>query len=86
MEPQNSLPLRIVLSLSPEDQAWMRRSQVSVPRFWDGHAVPPVTDDVLRIGGRQFTVRGRMWEHDGNGPILRLFMSGAHAESDTVFG
>jgi hypothetical protein len=78
--------LRIILEFSLEDQAWIRRSSTAVPRFWDGHTVAPVVDDVLRIGGRQFTVKGRMWEHDESGPALRLFLSSAHAESDTVFG
>ena len=78
--------LRIVLAFSPDDQAWLRRSSVVVPQFWEGHSVAPAVDDVLRIGGRQFTVKGRLWEHDGNGVVLRLFMSSAQAESDTVFG
>jgi hypothetical protein len=83
MDPQ---PLRIHLAFSPDDQAWIRRSSIVVPQFWEGHAVAPATDDVLRIGGRQFTVKGRMWEHDGSGTLLRLYLSSAHAESDTVFG
>ena len=77
--------LRIVLAFSADDLAWLRRSSITVPRFWAGHTVAPVTDDVLRIGGRQFTVKGRMWEHDGEGALLRVFLSSAHAESDTVF-
>jgi hypothetical protein len=79
-------PLRILLAFSMDDQAWIRRSSIVVPRFWDGHAVAPAIDDVLRIGGRQFTVKGRMWEQDANGTILRLYLSDAYAESDTVFG
>jgi hypothetical protein len=82
----NPQTLRIVLAFSPEDMAWLRRSQIAVPAFWDGHVVAPAVDDVLRIGGRQFTVKGRLWEHDGSGPLLRLFLSSAQAESDTVFG
>lgn len=78
--------LRISLGFSPDDQAWIRRSGIAVPRFWEGHAVAPLTDDVLRIGGRQFIVRGRIWEQGDEGPVLRLVLSGAHAESDTVFG
>ena len=46
----------------------------------------PAAGDALRIGGRQFVVQARVWEHDGGIPILRLFLSGGHAESDTVFG
>lgn len=83
MEQQN---LKIVLALSMDDQAWLRRSSIVVPKFWQGHSVPPMTGDVLRIGGRQFVVQGRVWEHDGNAPVLRLFLSSGHAESDTVFG
>jgi hypothetical protein len=79
-------PLRILLAFSPDDQAWLRRSKIVVPQFWDGHAVAPATEDVLRLGGRQFIVKGRMWEHDEAGTILRLYLSSAHAESDTVFG
>jgi len=37
-------------------------------------------------GGRQFIVQGRAWEHDGIAPVLRVFLSSGHAESDTVFG
>jgi hypothetical protein len=79
-------PLRIVLAFSSDDQAWIRRASIVVPQFWNGHNVAPAIADVLRIGGRQFTVKGRMWEQDGNGTILRLYLSGAYAESDTVFG
>jgi hypothetical protein len=82
----DQLPLRIVLAFSPDDQAWIRRSKIVVPQFFEGHTVAPATEDVLRIGGRQFTVSGRLWEHDGSGIILRLFLGSAHAESDTVFG
>jgi len=79
-------PLRVVLVFSVDDQAWIRRSSVVVPRFWEGHDIAPAVGDVLRIGGRQFTVKGRVWEHDGSGTILRLQLSDAYAESDTVFG
>jgi hypothetical protein len=78
---------RVVLSFAPDDQAWMRHAKVSVPRFWDGHGVAPQAGDLLRIGGRQFVVQGRAWEQDGDGVVaLRLFLSGSHAQSDTVFG
>ena len=83
MDQQN---LRIVLAFSADDQAWVRRSSVVVPKFWQGHTVAPISGDALRIGGRQFIVQGRVWEHDGNTPVLRLFLSSGHAESDTVFG
>lgn len=83
MNPDN---LRIVLSFSSDDQAWIRRSGIVVPKFWDGHGVLPAQGDVLRFGGRQFSVEARVWEHDGATPALRLFLGSAHAESDTVFG
>lgn len=79
-------PLRILLAFEPDDQAWIRRSSIVPPRFWDGHSVAPAIGDVLRFGGRQFTVKGRMWEQDATGTILRLYLSSAYAESDTVFG
>lgn len=78
--------LRIVISFSSDDQAWMRRSSLVVPRFWDGHGVAPAQGDVLRFGGRQFSVEARVWEHDGVSPVLRLFVGNAHAQSDTAFG
>ena len=78
--------LRTVLSFGPEDQAWIRQSKAVVPAFWQGHAVAPAQGDVVRIAGRQFVIQARVWEHDGESPVLRLFMSHAHAQSDTVFG
>ena len=42
--------------------------------------------DAIRIAGRQFIVRGRVWEHDGLSPALRLLLSDGGAESDTAFG
>lgn len=83
MDPHN---LRIVPTFSLDDQAWLRRSSISVPKYWSGHTVAPQTGDALRLGGRQFIVQGRAWEHDGVVPVLRLFLSSGHAESDTVFG
>ena len=83
MESQN---LHIRLAFSVDDSAWIRRSQVKVPNFFEGHGVAPQSGDALRIGGRQFIVQARVWEHDGNSPVLRLFLSNSHAESDTVFG
>ena len=78
--------LRIVMAFSADDQSWMRRSSITVPEFWQGHDIAPATGDVMRIGGRQFFIQGRVWEHDGNTPLLRLFISSGHAVSDTVFG
>lgn len=81
-----SQSLRIVLSFSPDDQAWIRRSSIAVPRFWAGHGVAPLAGDALRIGGRQFIIQARVWEHDAEGALLRLFVGDSHAHSDTVFG
>lgn len=82
MEP---LP-RIVMSFSPDDQAWLRRSQIAVPKFWAGHGTAPLAGDALRIGGRQFLIQARVWEADAEGPLLHLFIGSSHAQSDTVFG
>jgi hypothetical protein len=78
--------LTIALAFSPDDQAWIRRSKIEVPNFWSGHQIPPATGDVLRIGGRQFLIKGRLWEKEGAEVVLRLFLSSAYAQSDTVFG
>jgi hypothetical protein len=77
---------RILLAFTPEDLAWIRRSKQLVPKYWEGHGAPPLTGDVLRFGGRQFLIQGRAWEHDADGPLLRVFVGGSHAHSDTVFG
>ena len=78
--------VQIVLVFSAEDQAWIRRSGSAVPRFWDGHPVAPAQGDVVRIAGRQFVIEARVWEQEGETPVLRLFVGGAQAQSDTVFG
>lgn len=78
--------LRIVLGFSDEDQTWLRLSSISVPKFFEGHTEVPNAGDALRIGGRQFIVQARVWEHDGMQPALRLLLSSGHAASDTVFG
>ena len=83
MDPQQ---LRTLLVFTQDDQSWIRRTSVEVPRFWEGHAVDPAVGDVLRIGGRQFVIENRVWEYDGSGPLLRLFLSSGHAQSDTSFG
>ncbi len=77
--------LVVQLTFTTDDQAWIRRSSIVVPRFWDGHGAVPVVGDALRFGGRQFVVRGRIWEHDGQSPVLRVFLSSGGAESDTAF-
>ena len=79
-------PLRIALVFSVDDQAWIRRDGITVPKFWDGHTVAPALRDVVRLGGRQFTVHARVWEHDGASPVLRLYVGDSHAQSDTTFG
>jgi hypothetical protein len=79
----NNLAVR--LAFTTEDQAWIRRSSIEVPNFWGGHGQAPVVGDALRFGGRQFVVRGRVWEHDGQTPVLRVFLGSGGAESDTAF-
>lgn len=78
--------LRIVLEFNAEDRAWIRVTKVVVPTFWQGHLVPPARGDVVRVGGRQFVIEARVWEHDGTVPVLRLYLSSGHAQSDTSFG
>jgi len=82
----DSHALRIIPTFSTDDLAWIRVSHVTVPKFWSGHEVAPQVGDALRIGGRQFTIQARVWEHDGTVPTLRLMLGSGHAESDTVFG
>lgn len=79
-------PLRVQLTFTAEDQAWLRRSSITVPAFWDGHGSVPLVGDAIRLAGRQFEVRGRVWEHDGTSPVLRVVLSSGGAESDTAFG
>ena len=78
--------LRIAMTFNTDDQAWIRRSSITVPQFWQDHSVPPAQGDLIRLGGRQFLIQARVWEHDGELPVLRLFIGNAHAQSDTVFG
>jgi hypothetical protein len=82
----STTPLRTVLVFSAEDQAWIRRTPIAIPPFWDGHAVAPAKGDLVRLGGRQFLIRGRVWEHDAEGPVLKLYVGDAQAPSDTTFG
>lgn len=78
--------VRIILTFSPDDQVWLRQNKVVVPKFWDTHSIQPTQGDVIRIAGRQFLIQARVWEHDGQLPMLRIFVGNAHAHSDTVFG
>ena len=76
----------IVLTFPTDDQAWVRREGIAVPAFWQGHSTAPERGDVIRLGGRQFVVEARVWEHDGSAPVLRLYLGSGHAQSDTSFG
>jgi hypothetical protein len=78
--------IKITLVFTTDDQAWLRREGVAVPLFWQGHTVAPALGDVLRLGGRQFVIQARVWEHDGSVPVLRLYVGDGHAQSDTAFG
>ena len=77
--------VRIVPVFNADDQAWIRRTSAEVPRFWHGHSVAPALGDVLRVGGRQFVILARVWEQDGSGSLLRLYLGSGHALSDTTF-
>jgi hypothetical protein len=84
--PMSQQDLNIVLEFNAEDRAWIRISKVDVPKFWAGHNVPPALGDVVRLGGRQFVIEARVWEQDVATPMLRLYLSSSHAQSDTSFG
>jgi hypothetical protein len=75
----------VVLAFTTDDQAWVRREGVQVPAFWSQHVTAPALGDVLRIGGRQFVIMARVWEHDGSQPLLRLYLSSSRADSNTSF-
>lgn len=77
--------LQIVLHFEEEDKAWTRFAKVDVPNFWHGHSVPPIAGDLVRIGGRQFTINGRIWDHDGGTTLLRIYLASGHVASDSVF-
>jgi len=78
--------LHVSLVFGADDQAWIRREGIVVPRFWDAHAAAAAVGDVVRFGGRQFVIQARVWESDGGTTVLRLFVSDARAQSDTSFG
>jgi hypothetical protein len=77
--------IKIVAVFSSDDQLWMRRTAVEVPKFWKDHSIAPALGDVLRLGGRQFVIQARVWEQEHGIPVLRLFLSSGHALSDTTF-
>jgi hypothetical protein len=77
--------VQIVLHFNQEDRGWMRINKVDVPNFWRGHAVSPALGDVVRLGGRQFTINARVWDHDGATTLLRIYLGVGHAQSDTIF-
>jgi hypothetical protein len=78
--------IQITPVFSADDQAWIRREGIAIPKFWQGHTVAPALGDVLRIGGRQFVIEARVWEHNGTLPVLQLFLGSSQAHSDTTFG
>jgi hypothetical protein len=82
----DSQNLKIILAFSLDDQAWIGALRSSYRSTGRDTASRPPRATRLRIGGRQFTIQGRVWEHDGATPVLRLYLSSGHAESDTVFG
>ena len=78
--------IQIQLVFATDDQTWIRLNRIEVPKFWQGHSVAPALGDVVRIGGRQFVIEARVWEHEAGQPVLRLFVGCGRAESDTTFG
>ena len=63
------------------------RMQYAFDHQGPGPEVPHLLQaSIVQRGGRQFTVQGRLWEQDGEGTVLRVFVGSAHAESDSVFG
>ena len=78
--------IRIAPVFATDDQAWLRRSSIPVPPFWQGHSVAPALGELLRLGGRQFVIEARVWEYDGAMPVLRLYLGSGRAHSDTSFG
>lgn len=77
--------VHVALSFRTDDQGWIRRLEGGVPPFWRDHVTAPALGDVLRIGGRQFAVMARVWEHDGTRPVLRLYLGPGRADTDTAF-
>jgi hypothetical protein len=45
LDPQN---LKIILAFSLDDQAWIRRSSIVVPKYWAGHSVAPAASSSSR--------------------------------------
>ena len=80
----NLANLAIALTFTPEDLSWLREAGAAVPPFWQGHLTAPATGDVLRLADRQFSVFGRAWEHDGQRPVLRLYLTSGTPRSDTT--
>lgn len=72
------------LTFTPEDLRWVQEAGVAVPPFWLGHPIAPVIGDVVRLADRQFAVMGRAWEHDGQRPVLRLYLTAGTPRSDTT--
>ena len=80
--------IQIVQVFTTDDQAWIRRTSVEVPKFWRGHTVSPATGDV-DPGRRPHRVHHRgpgLGARSAPMPVLRLFLSSGHARSDTTFG
>jgi hypothetical protein len=75
----------IALAFTADDQAWVRREGVALPDFWSQHATAPAVGDVTRIGGRQFVILVRVWEHEGGRPVLKLYLGSGRADTDTSF-
>ncbi|WP_349745329.1 hypothetical protein [Roseateles cavernae] len=74
--------LVITLTFSPDDLAWLQANRFEVPAFWSGHLAAPARGDVLRFAGHQFVIAARVWEHNGDAAVLRLYLSDRVAQTD----
>lgn len=83
MEIRQNIVIR--LTFSPDDLALVQQSGAAVPPFWSNHLHTPALHDVLRFGGRQYTVTARVWEHDEQQPVLRLYLGQSEPQSDANF-
>jgi hypothetical protein len=83
------------LRLPSRPHAWRTRHEPDRPQDRPGvfsgrpgldAELAPALGDIVRLGGRQFCIEARVWEHDGVMPVLRLFVGSGRAQSDTSFG
>ena len=78
----NLSDIDIHLTFSAADLAAIQQAGTTIPPFWSGHALPPQVGDVVRLADRQFAISGRAWEHNGERPVLRLYMTAGTHRTD----